>query len=211
MPLDWKLPSSQGVTIVSALLILMLMAATPVMAHKVNVFAWVEGGTVYVESYFSGGKKAKNSLIEVFDRSGAKLLEGRTNEQGLFSFEAPEKTDLRIVLTASMGHKNDYFLTAADFGGMEPPPSPSSPEPAENTVVSSLVERDMEQLEAMIDKALERKLAPVVKLINDTRRQGPTFTEILGGIGYIFGLVGVAIYFNSRKKRKQRAGEELNA
>jgi nickel transport protein len=63
----------------------------------------------------------------------------------------------------------------------------------------------------MIDKALDRKLAPVIKLIRDTRKEGPSITEIVGGIGYIFGLVGVAVYFSNRKKgarhKAQGAGQ----
>ena len=54
----------------------------------------------------------------------------------------------------------------------------------------------------MIDKALDRKLAPVIKLIRDTREEGPTIAEIVGGIGYIFGLFGVFMYFKSRNRSK---------
>jgi nickel transport protein len=54
----------------------------------------------------------------------------------------------------------------------------------------------------MIDRALDRKLAPVIKLIRDTRKEGPTLSEIVGGIGYIFGIFGIFMYFKSRKERK---------
>jgi len=29
---------------------------------------------------------------------------------------------------------------------------------------------------------------------------GPGITEIMGGIGYIIGLVGIALYFSNRKR-----------
>jgi nickel transport protein len=54
----------------------------------------------------------------------------------------------------------------------------------------------------MIDRALDRKLAPVIKLIRDTRKEGPTISEIVGGIGYIFGLFGLVMYLKSRKRSK---------
>jgi nickel transport protein len=38
-----------------------------------------------------------------------------------------------------------------------------------------------------------------MKLIRDTRKDGPSITEIIGGIGYIFGLFGLVMYFKSRK------------
>ncbi|GAI35935.1 unnamed protein product, partial [marine sediment metagenome] len=77
-----------------------------VFAHKVIIFAYVEGDRVYTESYFSDGKKCVDSKIEVFDKQGDKLLEGLTDEEGEFSFEVPpEDGDLKIVLTAGMGHR----------------------------------------------------------------------------------------------------------
>ncbi|UCG14650.1 MAG: hypothetical protein JSU72_09480 [Deltaproteobacteria bacterium] len=195
-----------AVLVFSVILILPLLT-TRAMAHKVNVFGWVEGDRVFVEGYFRGGKKAKDSLVEVFNEAGVKLLEGRTDETGRFSFKIPEKTDVRIVLTASMGHKNDFIVSASDF---RESPSKSSRTPwvsAESRTVSAPTLEDPSRLETMIEQTMDRKLAPVIQLIRDSKKEGPTVAEIIGGIGYIFGLVGVAMYFNSRKKRSggQRA------
>ena len=88
---------------------------SPALAHKVNIFAYVEGDTIFTESYFNDGRKCVNSKITVFDSSGNQLLEGVTNQEGEFSFKSPKKIDLRIVLTASMGHKNEYILAASEF------------------------------------------------------------------------------------------------
>jgi nickel transport protein len=61
----------------------------------------------------------------------------------------------------------------------------------------------------MIDRALDRKLAPVIKLIRDTRKEGPTISEIVGGIGYIFGLFGLVMYFKNRKNRERGQRSEV--
>ena len=42
---------------------------SPVFAHGVNIFAYVEDGTIYTESYFSDGKGVINGKIEVFDNA----------------------------------------------------------------------------------------------------------------------------------------------
>jgi nickel transport protein len=203
MLLDSKPRLSWGVTL--TVLALGMVVALPmvshVWAHKVNVFAWVEGDTVFVEGYFPGGKKSQDSLVEVFNPAGTKLLEGRTNEKGEFSFKIPERIDLTIVLTASMGHKNDFIVPASDF--QEGASASSTPAQvfagrAEDT---SAHPADLSQLEGMIDRALDRKLAPVMKLIRDTRKEEPTVTEIIGGIGYIVGLFGLVMYFKSRNKK----------
>jgi len=179
------------------------LMANRALAHKVNVFAWVEGDTVFVEGYYGGKKKAQNSLVEVFNEAGVKLLEGRTNEKGEFSFEPIERTELRIVLTAGMGHKNDFVLPASAFGGATSSQSSPPPELQSSKTDFTAATIDPHQLEEMFDKALDQKLAPLIKLIIDTRREGPKLTEIIGGIGYIFGLFGVALYFSNRKRNRK--------
>jgi nickel transport protein len=179
-----------------------LTLTSRVWAHKVNVFAWVEGDMVYVEGYYPGGKKAQNSLVEVYNVEGAKLLEGRTNQKGEFSFKIPARENLKIVLTASMGHKNDFALTAEDLGGSESPSQEPVPKISQKVATPPSATVDIGQLEVMIDQALDRKLDPVIKLIRNARKEGPGVTEIIGGIGYIFGLFGVVMYFKSRKERE---------
>ncbi|GAI20495.1 unnamed protein product [marine sediment metagenome] len=68
------------------LTLLLLMPASVVFAHKVNVFAYAEGDTVYTESYFSDGTKVKGGIVEVYDSQGTKLLAGKTDENGEFNF-----------------------------------------------------------------------------------------------------------------------------
>ena len=48
-------------------------------AHKVNVFAYAEGGTIHTESYFADGKAVEGGVIKVFDAAGRKLFEGKTD------------------------------------------------------------------------------------------------------------------------------------
>ena len=195
---------TRGATfVISALgIIASLTLTSKVWGHKVNVFAWVEGDMVFVEGYFPGGKKAQNSLVEVYNSTGAKLLEGRTNQKGEFSFKIPRKEELKIVLTAGMGHKNDFTITADDLGGSEPSSDEAVPKAREKVAASSSTTADMGQLQVIIDQALDRKLEPVIKLIRRTRKEGPGVTEIIGGIGYIFGLFGLVMYFKSKKERK---------
>ncbi len=99
-----------------AWLVMLLVAATPAMAHKVNIFAYVEAGTVHTESYFPDGKMVEEGTIEVLDGGGRKLLEGKTDREGRFSFPLPaNKEDLTIVINASMGHKNSYLLKKTEM------------------------------------------------------------------------------------------------
>ena len=58
---------------------------------------------------------------------------------------------------------------------------------------------DTAAVEAVVEGVVKRELEPVKRMLADMSQPGPSVTEILGGIGYIFGLFGVAAYFKSRK------------
>ncbi len=96
--------------------VLLLMWTAPCFAHKVNLFAYVEGETVYVESYFPDGRAVANGKIEVFDTDKTLLLEGHTDSEGLFHFFIPKYDNLNIVLDASMGHKTTYQINRQELG-----------------------------------------------------------------------------------------------
>lgn len=185
-------------TLIFLFLIIMVINIS-VFAHKVNIFAYVEGDRVYTESYFSDGKKCVDSKIEVFDSQGNKLLKGLTDEEGKFSFEIPQEGDLKIVLTASMGHRAEYSILADELKEtagsikeeLEEPVSVVSPE------ISSL---DLKELQLLIEDALDKKLEPIMREIKKSKTDKISLTEIIGGIGYIFGIFGIIAYFLSRKR-----------
>ncbi|MBF0507316.1 MAG: carboxypeptidase regulatory-like domain-containing protein [Deltaproteobacteria bacterium] len=93
-----------------------ILCAGPAYAHKVNIFAYVENGKIYTESYFPDGKKVEFGTIQVFDSQNQKLAEGKTDKEGKFSLPIPKKDDLTIVIDASMGHKNKFLLKKSELG-----------------------------------------------------------------------------------------------
>ncbi len=183
-------------------LILMIGAVTTpaAFAHKVNIFAYVEGDTVYTESYFPDGKKVKGGLIEVYDSQEQKLLEGRTDKDGQFSFKPPGRDDLKIVLIASMGHKNSYSLSADELpqtmGAQNLPEI--KPQESETKATAQV---DLERLRRIIDNSLDEKLRPIMRQLTKTRQKEVSFTQVASGIGYVFGLMGIIFYFLGKKKK----------
>nr|WP_319493420.1 hypothetical protein [uncultured Desulfobacter sp.] len=199
----------------SCLMLFLILSSGNALAHKVTVFAWVEGDTVLGESKFSGGKKAQNAEVIVRDMNDKELLRTRTNEKGDFSFPVPaEKTAMRIELIAGMGHKAEWTIPLEDLGefsadknipeeALKTPESETTPNSGQAAQMPATI--DSAQLEAIVEKAvtkaLNKKITPLTKMVADLEQKGPSMNEILGGIGYIFGLMGVAIYFSSRKKQ----------
>jgi nickel transport protein len=185
-------------------------------AHKVTIFAWVDVDTVHTQSKFSGGKRVKNTPVLVFDPKDVLLLDGKTDKNGMFSFKIPQKTSLKIVLKASMAHMAVWKIPVEALGGTEPKnaaktdalqdslkTSPDSVdiETHEQVSGSSTVTLGKREIEEIIDASLDKKLAPITEILADSIHRGPGITEIMGGLGYIFGLVGVALYFANRKRK----------
>jgi len=96
-----------------AVFILLLSSGTA-LAHKVNLFAYVDGGKIYTESYFADGKPVKKGKVLVYDSRKKLLLQGVTDQEGLFSFDIPKIDDLNIVIDAGMGHRNSFKLKRAE-------------------------------------------------------------------------------------------------
>jgi len=201
-------------TIITVLIVLFSLAG-PAAAHKVMIFAWVNGNTVHTESKFSGGRKVKSGKIEVFDPQGKLLLSGKTNEQGEFSFPVPQSTALKIVLNAAMGHRGEWTISKDEIvnaGSGETATSPTQNAAAEkivpavetkNSAVQALAVTtalSAEEIQHVVEKALDRKLEPIYRMLAESQEHKPTITDIIGGIGYILGLVGLAAYLHARRK-----------
>jgi len=124
MKLD--MPLKRG--LIGFLMLIALGSSQQVFAHKLNLFAYVEGDMVSVEGYFADGKKAQNSAVKVFDSSGAVLVEGVSDGEGMYRFKVSQKSDLKIVLSAGMGHQGEFLMSAAELGdgnGAVPAPMPT--------------------------------------------------------------------------------------
>jgi nickel transport protein len=202
------------------LIFLIFFTLPPVAsAHRVVIFAWIEGDTVFTESQFADGKKVVGGQVTVYDLGGNILLDGKTNTNGEFSFKIPQPAGMRIVLAAGMGHQGEWTLSDAEVSGASDLLKTPIPEnPADETVVlsddmsASASSRtpqpeqagsfmDEKQIEQIVERVLDRKLKPVTRMLAQMHHSGPTLSDIFGGIGYILGLMGIAMYFYSRKKR----------
>lgn len=182
-------------------LIIMSVAATTAYGHKVNVFAYVEGDQVYMQGYFSDGTAAKNSAVTVYGGDGRELVKGLTNEEGAFTFAVPDKQAARIVLNAGQGHQAAYEISAEELAGAVAPAGSSSSShearPAQQTQTAD--NDDARISEALVRRAVAQGLMPLAREIAELKeRRG--FSDIVGGIGFIVGILGVFAYVKARQE-----------
>src|SRR5210317_1707643 len=121
---------------ISIILIALFLWLNHSHAHRVNLFAWVEGDTVYVESKFSSSRRVNKGKIIVTDPEGTQLLTGTTNENGEFSFKVPKKTELKIVLMAGTGHRAEWTIPANEI---EMPGPAGKTVPEKGTAVKGII------------------------------------------------------------------------
>jgi nickel transport protein len=201
-----------------ACLAALVWSAPAAWAHKVSVFAYVQGDAIVVEGFFGGKSKAMDCGVEVFDQQGVKLKEGKTDSNGIFSFPIADmggaSGPIRFVLTAGMGHLADYSLSAADLPSGTKTTDAADPGPAavkdaaeKISVVKETQPQDTAAIKKLVEEAVKIQLEPVVamlgsqqKLLLEQKDKSPSITEIIGGIGWIFGIAGVWAYFAGRRQ-----------
>lgn len=188
------------------LLLALLVPSRAAMAHRVNIVAWTEGGQVVAESTFSNGHKVRRGRVTVLDAvTGQKLAEGDADADGVFRFTPPEAArphGLRLCIDAGEGHRNEWVVAPEELGGpLGPAPAAAgggtaagAPALAEQASLS-----DAAGLRAAIEAALEAKLGPVRRDLAALRVRGPGLAEIVGGMGWLVGLAGLALYFKGRR------------
>jgi len=181
-------------------------------AHRVNVFAWVEGDTIHSQSKFSGGRRVKEGVVVVYDLGGNELLTGKTDDRGEFSFKMPRRVGMKMTVQAGTGHRGEWTILADEIGDIsgvkaEPaaPVQTVSEKPAGRAGVSGV---DRDEIRRIVEQTLDRKLKPVMDLLVETRDTGPSLRDILGGTGYLLGLMGLAAYLHFRRKSAELETEK---
>lgn len=186
------------------------------LAHKVRIFAYAEGNIIVGETAFSGGRAAKNSEIIVQDAASARtLLTCRTDDQGQFRFPIPEKAvhdhlDLRIIINVGEGHRGEWLLKAEEYldDGEVESVSTSDQENLSEVTPASMTTKpilaDEKLLRRVVEETLDKKLAPIKRMLAENQNKGPSLQDILGGIGYLLGLAGIIAYLKSKNKKGEK-------
>lgn len=181
-----------------------LFLASPARTHRINLFCWTEKGQISCEASFSGDNPVQGGKIEVRQKTGTILVSGKTDKQGAFSFSAPQEDhgDLKVAVDAGMGHKSTWTIEADEYlerGEPEAKNSKKSPR-EEGGSTDRASNTDKQDLRAMIQDVLNKELAPVKKELAGLRQSRTTLQDIISGIGYILGLMGIALYFKSKRR-----------
>lgn len=194
----------------SVLGMLMAMSAS-VLAHNVIGAVYVIGEDIEGEIGFSDGDMAPQGTTVVVrnstnDEVFAELV---TDAEGYFSFRPNVGVRHTFYANLGSGHVFDtelprdelpaHLLTGEDR------------ETLQRSQYSSVAADTHEgaanrDLDAMIQKALARQIKPLRQSLQRYQEKA-SLQDILGGIGYIFGLCGIAIWLKQRDLQAKKVSQ----
>lgn len=199
-----------------------LLAGTAAQAHKLKVFAMGDGQQITGYVYYPGGGRAQSLTVKALGPDGAILGEVTTDNQGRFALSAKFRCDHRLVVQTPDGHKAAYLLKASELAAELPPlpGAPTKPITAQEPAADALgtfaeEEQDVVALDDLVWSTVRKRMQSLVQdavreQVQPLREQIEGYEErrrlhdILGGIGYIVGVAGIAFYFLGVSRRRAR-------
>jgi nickel transport protein len=185
--------------------------------------AWLEGDTLVAEVGFGDGSAADGAVFKVTDLETSEfILRGEADPGGLFEVVWPPEVfargkDLLVTVDAGAGHRAEAKISAADFPrgsaeqeSLQGSGQESGQESALAVKQASSAEPgiNVEQLRALVREEtsaiVQKELRPLRREIAALGDAGPGVTEIMGGIGYLLGLAGLAALIKRPKKDRGR-------
>lgn len=170
-------------------LCLLLITSIHVYAHNVVGGVYADGFTIEGEIGFSNGSMARaGSLVKIYNLENVLLGEVVTDDEGYFSFQAKQPVTHVFYVDLGAGHQLTMTLPADELpeSELKHPIQDLSASIIQHQAPNSRLTVNQVQLERVIAK----QVTPLRKEIQELKEKSG-LRDLLGGIGYIFGLLGM--------------------
>lgn len=181
-------------------------SASSAWAHKVIASGYAAGDKIEGEVGFSNGDPAINTTISITAPDGRTLGEVQTNAEGLFTFTPTEAVPHIFRGDLGAGHVAEFRMEVSELPrALQGGTAGAAPAPAASTASGPAVTAspDAAALQAMIAQAVRDEMRPLKHEIAAYKEHNSLQT-ILGGIGYILGLVGISFYWLAHQRLKKQ-------
>lgn len=186
----------------SWLALALLLVSAETLAHKLQVFAFADGARIEGSAYLAGGGAATGARISILDPAGKVLAEPVPDGEGNFSYQAQAPADHLVVAETGEGHRAQWRVSAAElaaaFPGTAVPTGAPAPGPGPAAAQARATVGTDEALLALIEQAVGRQIGPLRRELMAAQERA-RLRDILGGIGYILGVAGLAVWWRSRR------------
>jgi nickel transport protein len=167
-------------------------------AHKLKIFASLAGGEVEGKVYFVGGGSARHAAVAVETREGQKVDQLTADSEGRFTMTLRRPVDHVFIADLADGHVARFLLKVEAL-----PKNSSSGAEAVRGVsgvpdVATAITPSPE-LALLVERAVARQVQPLLVQLNNYEDQ-LRLRDILGGLGFIIGLAGIAAWFKTPRR-----------
>ncbi len=153
-----------------------LFSSQSLWAHSLYLFAQYDGKEISGKAYYSDLSPAAETYVAVYQQDKTNIVtEGQTDKQGEFHFPLQGEGIYRVEIEAMEGHNAVAYA--------------ANVVPQAANATSSLASNASDEL--MLVRADIAKLQDKIY-----------FRDILGGIGYIVGFLGLWAWWQSRRQSK---------
>ena len=99
------------IVLLAAMVALWFFAGT-CPAHKMAVYAWLEGDVISGQAAYNDGSYAKSCRVEVVERNGNIIAKTVTDKDGSFSCRMPHTLQfpVKVIINDGMGHRDQYLI-----------------------------------------------------------------------------------------------------
>lgn len=179
--------------------LVLLLVSFNTLAHNVVGGVYVSGADIEGEAGFSNGAMAKaGTLVKVFDQSGIPLGEVVTDDEGFFIFRAKKRITHVFEINMGAGHTLKMQLPAEELpDSLSGGTAAMTAKSAQSTGASTSLALGNQITALMLEKAIAKQIKPLRKEIQALKEKSG-FRDMIGGIGYIFGLLGLVVFMRER-------------
>ena len=184
--------------------VLLCLLCGDARAHKIKLFATGEGRAIAGYVYFPGGGRARGVTVQALAPDGSPLGQATTDADGAFSLAAKFRCDHQLVVQTADGHRATFRVEASELSAELPAYGGAAPatraEPSAKAPGTSVAAPPADELAAMVEEAVRKQVRPLREQLEgyEERRR---LHDIIGGIGYIVGVAGIAFYFLGARRR----------
>ncbi len=159
--------------------------------HRLDLAIHVEGRAVVGRASFPGGRPVRGATVEVRLVGGEVLATTVTDSEGRFAVPVDRQAALEVVVYSNDGHAARTRLAAEAL-----PPQPTA---GTSTVTPGGQEELAQRVAQLVSGEVSRQLLPLHDGLADLQRR-VAFRDVLGGLGYLLGLAGLAAYLQARRR-----------
>ncbi len=204
-----------------ALVAFLMIVPQGAQAHRVNLFAWFDGENIVGRAYYSNGRPALEAVLKVKKEDSTESFHLKTDKEGRFSFTPKGPGNYELVLQAGQGHMAKAVVKVksaatvkvekgskamqgkADTQGAFYEEKEGPPE--KNAVIKGVPGslRNCQDMEKTLDRLLRRRLKPIQQELEALAmsQSRVTLKDVISGLGYILGIVGIWAYLLSRREK----------